>query len=198
MSPYEYATPNSQLIISIGLERRIEGGYFKETGRSKNVVASPFAGGQDRLVMTAIYYLLTTDEPRGYFHRNKSETIYLHHQGRAEYTLMTPRPASGGSRWTPQVTQSVIGNDYAHGELRHLFVSGNIWKLSRIPAGDLATAKTDDERDRIGCFVTEVIAPGFHWEDHEWMTMKELRQLFRNSPNAEEEITKYAGYIRPE
>ncbi|KAG8987157.1 hypothetical protein FRB94_002583 [Tulasnella sp. JGI-2019a] len=200
MASYDYTTPNSQLIANIGLQRHPEGGYFKETDRSKDTVPSPFADGQARPVMTTIYYLLTPEEPRGYFHRNKSETMHIHHQGRAEYTLLSSRPASiaSGERWTPEITRRVMGTDQTGGELRQLFVGGDIWKMSRIPAEDLATAKSREDREKVGCLITEVVAPGFHWEDHDWMTMKVLRELFQGSPNAEEETMKYAGYIRPE
>ena len=62
-----------------------------------------------RSLATTIYYLLTFDDPDGVFHMNKSvvrkiywssinitmkkcdvQTMHVLHQGRAEYTLITP------------------------------------------------------------------------------------------------------------
>ena len=63
--------------------------------------------GQLRPLATSIYYLLTCDASQGVFHMNKSavrgpcrrarpvltrapQTMHVHHQGRAEYTLIHP------------------------------------------------------------------------------------------------------------
>jgi len=161
------------------------------------MLQSPFADGRERPVMTTIFYLLTPDEPKGYFLRNKSHTMHVHHQGRVEYTLINPRPSGVGADWAPEVTKYVMGADHGKGELRQFFVGSGVWKMSQLPAQDLAAAEAS-ARERTGCLITEVVSPGFVWEDHEWMTMDILKDLFRDSPNAKEEIARFAPYVRPD
>jgi hypothetical protein len=50
------------------------------------------------------------------------------------------------------------------GELRMLLVGSGVWKRSRILPEDRDLAKSIQDRDKIGCLITEVVVPGFHWE----------------------------------
>lgn len=34
------------------------------------------------------------------------------------------------------------------------------------------------QRDRTGCLITEVVFPGFHWEDHRYLGQDELEGLW--------------------
>ncbi|KAG8901499.1 hypothetical protein FRB99_005275 [Tulasnella sp. 403] len=179
MALYDYTSTNTQLIKDLALEHHIEG------------------DGQTRPIATTIYYLLTADDPRGFIHRNKSHTMHVHHQGRSEYTLISARPQGAGEDWVPNVTTRVMGPYPAQGETRQLFVEGGVWKMSRIPEADLAFA-TSGDGEKVGCLISEVVAPGFVWDDHEWMTMDVLRDLFKNAPDAEAQIKRYSVYINPE
>jgi len=196
MALYEYTSTNSELVSGLGLTRHIEGGYFKETHRCEDLVASPLADGHPRPISTTIYYLLTADEPRGYFHRNKSHTMHVLHQGRSRYCLISPRPSNPApGSWKPAVTYSVMGADSLKGEDRQLFVAGDVWKMSGIPEEDLAASGVDKEK--VGCLITEVVTPGFVWEDHEWMTMGDLQDIFEEVPGGDAEVAKFARFIRP-
>ncbi|KAG8952822.1 hypothetical protein FRC04_003747 [Tulasnella sp. 424] len=189
---YDYTTPNSQLVKDLKLEKHIEGGYFAETQRDEEVVSSPLAGGAPRPISTTIYYLLTTEEPRGYFHRNKSHTMHVLHQGRSRYTLIAPNHSGG-----PSVSYTTMGADVSVGERRQLFVGSNVWKMSRIPEEDLAFATKNGVEESVGCLITEVVSPGFVWEDHEWMTMKDLEELFEGVEGGREKMKEFVNYIRP-
>nr|VFK44158.1 MAG: Cupin superfamily (DUF985) [Candidatus Kentron sp. SD]VFK49546.1 MAG: Cupin superfamily (DUF985) [Candidatus Kentron sp. SD] len=68
------------IIESLGLERHREGGYFSETYRSTQQVETDRPGG-NRSLMTAIYYMLTDDNPILYFHVNLSDAIHFFHGG---------------------------------------------------------------------------------------------------------------------
>ncbi|KAJ7040813.1 RmlC-like cupin domain-containing protein [Mycena alexandri] len=155
------------LVKQLGLQRHPEGGYYVETDRQKDVVRTPFVEGvPPRALATSIYYLLARDSPHGYFHMNKSVTYHVHHQGRAEYTLITPR-AGGGA---PLIERHIIGSDVENGESRLLIVG---------TGGDV-----QDKAGKAGCLITEVVVPGFHWEDHAFMTKKVFRELMGEGEEA--------------
>ena len=111
------------------------------------------------------------------------------HQGRAEYTLITPVP--GGP---PKVEVKVMGT--GPGEHRQLLVGTNIWKKSRILPEDMALWKSDQDKDRIGCLITEVVCPGFHWEDHKFMSKRHLEDLFKDVEGGEKFIAEFEKYIK--
>jgi len=112
--------------------------------------------------------------------------MHVLHQGRSEYVLLTPGAT---------VTYQVMGADISKGETRQLFVAGGVWKKSGIPREDLASG---GDREKIGCLITEVVTPGFVWEDHEWMTFEHLREIFKNAPDGKEQIAKYTEFINPD
>jgi len=182
-----YASSNSELIAQLQLLKHPEGGYFVETDRQTSEIPSPFAEHSPRSLSTAIYYLLTFDDPDGVFHMNKSVTYHVLHQGRTEYTLIIP-----GS--PPTIETKIMGTN--DGELRQLLVGTGIWKRSRILPEDRALAKTPTDQDKIGCLITEVVVPGFHWEDHEFLTKEKLDFLFKGVPGGEEKIKRFEPFVR--
>jgi len=179
-----YVIPNSVLIASLGLSRHPEGGYFAETDRQSEMIPSPFAGNAPRSLATSIYYLLTPDERNGVFHMNKSATMHVHHQGRAEYILITPSSP-------PRIERKIIGPNIHAGEVLQLLVPSGVWKMSRLLPADLESADSPDTRDHTGCLITEVVFPGFAWEDHGFLTKAELESLM-GGPEAEE----WVEYVR--
>ncbi|GAA5928251.1 hypothetical protein JCM1841_001752 [Sporobolomyces salmonicolor] len=179
MAPYAYPESNSSLISSLALQPHPEGGYYAETVRAEETTPSPFADGAERSLATEIYYLLTPDSPGGKMHMNKSLTFHLHHQGRARYTLVKPTPS--GSSEPPEIKHVVMGTDSAKGEVRQLLVEGGWWKASEIPEDDLEGA----EKDAVGCLISEVVVPGFHWQDHAFLTEQGLIDLFHGDASSE-------------
>lgn len=65
------------LVKALGLRPHPEGGYFSETYRSPQVVST--ARGE-RQLMTAIYFLLTSENPSK-FHRIQSDELWFFHEG---------------------------------------------------------------------------------------------------------------------
>jgi len=189
---YSYATPNAELIEKLNLQKHPEGGYFVETGRWSEIVASPFSGMAERPLGTTIYYLLTPDRPMGTIHRNKSNTMHIHHQGRAKYTIIYP-PSATNPR--VRVETVVMGTDVSKGETLQLLV-GNAWKMSMIPEEDLTALENGRvSPESVGCLITEVVVPGFVWEDHEFLTLEGLKQLFANEPDGEDQIEKFKNHV---
>ncbi|KAI1798322.1 RmlC-like cupin domain-containing protein [Ganoderma leucocontextum] len=139
-----YTIPNSVLIKQLRLVQHTEGGFFAETDRQEEQVSSPFADKALRPLAPSIYYLLTPDEPNGVFHMNKSATMHVLHQGRAEYTLITPGTP-------PKVERKVMGSNIHSGEVLQLLVPTGVWKMSRLLSEDReAAASKEDGKERYG------------------------------------------------
>lgn len=154
-----------------------------ETDRQSDEIPSPFADGALRSLATTIYYLLTPDQPNGVFHMNKSATMHVLHQGRAQYTLITPGNP-------PRLEHKVMGSNISAGEVLQLLVSSGVWKMSRLLPEDVSSADADPER--VGCLITEVVFPGFAWEDHGFLTREDLAKLYSGAPGGEE----WAAYVK--
>ncbi|KAH9896751.1 RmlC-like cupin domain-containing protein [Cubamyces lactineus] len=180
-----YTIPNSVLKKELRLIRHPEGDYFAETDRQTEQVPSPFADGALRSIATTIYYLLTPDEPNGVFHMNKSATMHVLHQGRAEYTLITP-----GS--PPKIEKKIMGPNVHAGESLQLLVPTGVWKMSKLLPEDLSTASESSSQDRWGCLITEVVFPGFSWEDHAFLTRKAFEDLWGDAvPPEAQDLAQY-------
>jgi predicted cupin superfamily sugar epimerase len=117
------------------------------------------------------------------------QTYHVLHQGRVEYTLIHPDSP-------PRIEKVVMGTDVAAGEQRQLLVGTGVWKMSQIPPKDLSSANTDTEKNSIGCLITEVVVPGFHWEDHQYLTKAGLRDLFRDDPSSAGLLEHLLSYVK--
>lgn len=80
----------------------------------------------------------------------------------------------------------IIGPNIRAGETLQLLVPSGVWKMSRLLADDLATATDSAQRDRVGCLITEVVFPGFAWEDHAFLTLADLENVFGGSDGGRE------------
>lgn len=80
----------------------------------------------------------------------------------------------------------VIGSNIQAGETLQLLVPSGVWKMSRLLADDLAAAEDPTRRDRVGCLITEVVFPGFAWEDHAFLSRAELEKVLGGSAAAGE------------
>jgi hypothetical protein len=89
-----------------------------------------------------------------------------------------------------------MGTNIKAGEQRQLFVGTGVWKMSKIPPEDLEAAKTQDEKDHTCCLITEVVTPGFHWEDHKFLTLEGLQELFGDGEDREEKVKEIAPFLK--
>ncbi|KAL0060101.1 hypothetical protein AAF712_013118 [Marasmius tenuissimus] len=192
-------TPTDTLIQQLGLQSHPAGGYFLETDRRKTEIGTPFRPDAPlRALATTIYYLLTKDSPTvrksSPDHNDTacvcvstprdSQAYHMHHQGRMEYTLITP-----GS--PPKIETKVLGPDTSKGESRMIVVDPEVWKFARLLPEDLA----DEERAKEGCLMTMLLVPGFSLEDHEFMTPESLKALFDGVEGGEEWIRKFSDHV---
>jgi uncharacterized protein len=89
-----------------------------------------------------------------------------------------------------------MGTDSAAGETRMLFVGSGVWKMSRLLSEDRDRAKTQDEKDRTNCLITEVVVPGFHWQDHKYLTLNELKEIFGTTDGGEKHIEELTPFVK--
>lgn len=90
-----------------------------------------------------------------------------------------------------------MGTDTSAGETRLLLVGTGVWKMSRLlPVDRELAGKSADAADHVGCLITEVVVPGFHWEDHQFLTLKGLEDLFKDVPGGEAQVEKLKGNLK--
>lgn len=146
-----------QVIEILGLERHVEGGYFKRTFEASHRPKIDFGDGP-RFTMTSIYYMLTDTSPIGHWHLNKSDIIHYYHLGGAmTYFLIEP----DGS-----VKTVVLGPDILQGQQLQFTVKGGTWKASTL------------NPDATYGLLSEAVAPGFEYTDMSLGTEEVLLQLF--------------------
>ena len=132
----------------------LEGGFFSRTYESELRVN---LHGEQRLMATSIYYLLTDDSPIGYMHRNTSDIVHYYHGGSSiKYTIITPQ---GG------ISTAILGNNLEQGERPQLTVKGQHWKIATLQGGECG-------------LLSEVVVPGFEYRDNEIATREQIAQLF--------------------
>lgn len=144
-----------QLIRTLQLEPHVEGGYFRRTySADAAIVVGP---GEERPILSSIYYLLTDDSPVGYFHRNRSDIVHYWHCGDAlTYHLIDP---NGHYRAVE------LGPDIADGQLLQLTVPGGVWKATALKSGQFG-------------LLSEAVAPGFDYADMELASEARLQAAF--------------------
>ncbi|MFE9016694.1 cupin domain-containing protein [Streptomyces cyaneofuscatus] len=161
-----------QWIEALGLEKHVEGGYFRRTFQAdhRSRITTP-AG--ERYTLTSIHYLLTSRSPVGHWHLNQSDILHFHHHGEAiTYHLLYP----DGSHHT-----AVLGQDPHRGQLLTLAVPGGVWKASHLTRGDYG-------------LISEAVAPGFDYAD---MTLAQEDDLLRQFPEQADLIRRYCRPAAP-
>lgn len=63
--------------------------------------------------------------------------------------------------------------------------------MSRLLDEDLSKAVTEEERERVNCLITEVVVPGFTWEDHQFLTEAVLVDLLDGDEQKMEKLREY-------
>jgi uncharacterized protein len=154
------------LIQQLSLVEHIEGGYFTETHRSKETLSTN-REGQNRSLLTSIYYLLTDDRPIDRFHRNQSDIMHYFHCGSAITYLLLER--SG------KLTKVKLGLNFAQGEVAQLLVPGGLWKAAVLEEGEFG-------------LIGEAVTPGFDYRDMEIATASHFQASF---PDLWTELASY-------
>ncbi|HMG91455.1 MAG TPA: cupin domain-containing protein [Chryseolinea sp.] len=155
-------------IEHLRLQQHPEGGYYRETYRSReeisvNDLANNFKGW--RSASTAIYFLLTQKD-RSLFHRIKSDELWHFHYGGPLNIYVL------GERGLIKYT---LGPDVENGESLQVAIPANHWFGA-------ATAQ-----NATYTLASCTVAPGFDFQDFEMAERKDLLTAF---PKYEEIIIK--------
>ena len=140
----------ASLVEALRLKPHPEGGFYRETYRSKKTLDSKALGEEyagDRAVVTAILFLLPTGA-RSALHRVRSDEVWMHHQG--DPVRLGIRAEIGG-----EVSREVQLGQGPNDEFQAV-VEGGLWQEATALPGPAGYAL-------VGC----VVAPGFDFEDFE-------------------------------
>ena len=152
-------------INSLGLEPHPEGGFFKETYRSKAM--EKFTDTMAvRNISTGIYFLLTYDSFSA-FHRIKSDEMWHFYAGNSISVFVIH---SNGV-----LEEIKLGLDLENGEQPQAVVPAGAWFASRVG--------TKGGYGLVGC----TVAPGFDFEDFQLAHRESLVQRY---PQHEQIITE--------
>jgi uncharacterized protein len=159
-------------IDRLQLRRHPEGGWFRETYRSDEVVsraALPHRFDGDRAFSTAIYFLVEGEDFSA-LHGIKQDEIFHFYDGSA---LTLHVIDSAGNYATVK-----LGRDLAAGEL----------PLAVMAAGSLFGATVNDPRSYalVGC----TVAPGFDFADFSMPSREELCRQFPQHRQIVERLTR--------
>lgn len=142
-----------QIIISLGLEPHIEGGYFKRT------YVAPLQIDTDvgtRQLLSSIYYLLTSQARIGHWHKNRSDIMHYFHAGSPlSYYLINPEG---------ELTHHTLSNDLNQG-LPQLLVPGGYWKATVLEEGEYG-------------LLSEAVTPSFDFQDMQLAGADVLMSLY--------------------
>ena len=153
-----------ELIETLDLAPHPEGGFFKETFRSKIVLSGmPWLPREvPRSASTAIYFLL----PAGAFssfHRVMSDEVWHHYAGDPVVLHTLESPSDAGARSIHEEVR--LGSDVREGQRPQHVVRGGVWQ---------AAAATGDRYALCGC----TVAPGFDFADFVMPGRDELCAMF--------------------
>ena len=153
---------------TLGLAPHPERGFFVETYRAPLLLdAGALPHGAARHASTAIYFLLTRDEPATYLHRLRSDELFHLYEGGPLDVLILP---PDGRVDTPR-----LGRDLRAGERPQVVIPAGTWFGTEL-ASEAAYVL-------FGC----TVAPGFDFADFE---LAEGPELAARYPAAAERIAR--------
>ena len=149
-----------QLIQQFNLQPHPEGGWYKETYKSTEllpVAALPQRFTGNRSFSTAIYFLLEQGNFSA-FHKIKSDECWHFYAGEPLAVYIINQQGA--------LNIIELGNDINKGHVFQYVVPANCWFASR-PAAESNF-----------CFVGCTVAPGFDFEDFDLADVDELSKLY--------------------
>lgn len=151
-----------ELIETLGLVPHPERGFYAETYRAAQRVGTPRG---ERAAATAIYFLVSAEQPITYLHRLASDEVFhLYEGGPLEVLRLSPDGSSD---------VATLGLDLASGQRPQWVMTRGTWFGTELAAGAPFCL--------IGCSV----APGFEFADFE---LADAAALARRYPAQRERI----------
>ncbi len=152
----------NKIIQSLNLQPHPEGGYYKETYRSKGHVDSdslPQNIDGDRNYSTSIYYLLCSND-FSVFHRIKQDEVWHFYKGSSITIHMLTK--------TGAYKKQVVGNNISKEEQPQFVVEAGDWFA--------VTVNESDTYSLLGC----TVSPGFDFADFELANKEEMLDQYPN------------------
>lgn len=154
-------------IKKLQLENHPEGGYFKETYRSSEIVLN--RNGKERSASTGIYFLMTSENFSA-FHKIESDEMWHFYDG-APLSVYIILPDG-------ELEILKIGKDLEKGEQLQAVVPAGCWFASRVDELNAFSL--------VGC----TVAPGFDFEDFVLAERQELVDEFPQHAQLIKELTR--------
>lgn len=159
-------SPADAIIRRLGLQPHPERGYFLETYRAASAVTSVTHNGA-RSASTAIYFMVTAEQPSTYLHRLLSDEVFhLYDGGPLEILRLYP-----DGRWDV----ARLGMKLDDGERPQIVIPAGTWFGTELVAG------------ASHCLVGCTVAPGFEFKDFELAEGPELETRY---PDAADRIRR--------
>lgn len=156
LCPLPSAPRARELAERLGLAPHPERGWYRETYRAPLLVDG-LPHGAPRAASTAIYFLLTADQPASYLHRLKSDELFHLYEGGPLDVLLLGADEARVAR---------LGTDLSAGERPQLVIPAGTWFGTELSAGVAHVL--------FGC----TVAPGFDFADFELAEGPELARRF--------------------
>ncbi len=158
-------------IKQLNLVQHPEGGYYRETYRSDDIIKPPARFNGPRSASTAIYYLLD-DTSISAFHKISSDEIWHFYDGDA-LTIYVINPQG-------QLTSYNLGHPLHHKDTAQLqiCIKANQWFAAKV--------KSPGQFTLIGC----TVAPGFDFTDFELADRKRLLTQYPQHQDIITQLTK--------
>src|SRR5688572_23363632 len=153
-----------ELVDRLGLVPHPERGFYAETHRARQRVATPRG---ERAAATAIYFLVSAEQPITFLHRLASDEVFhLYEGGPLSVLRLFPDGSSD---------VATLGLDLASGQRPQLVLSQGTWFGTELAPGAAFCL--------IGC----TVAPGFEFSDFE---LADAAELIRRYPAQHERIRR--------
>jgi predicted cupin superfamily sugar epimerase len=146
-----------EIIKQLGLEPHPERGYYRQTYRASLDVHSD-AHGAVRAASTAIYFLVTAEEPVTYLHRLRSDEIFHYYDGGPLEILRL----FGDGTWDI----APLGMNLDAGERPQVMIPAGTWFGTALAPG------------ASHCLAGCTVAPGFEFVDFELAEGPELASRY--------------------
>ena len=163
----------SELISHFDLTAHPEGGYFKETYRSKGEILEKNLGNHytgNRNYCTSIYFLLTSNKFSA-FHKINQDEIWHFYTGT---TLKLHQISPEG-----KYSFVMIGNDFINGEIAQYTVPAHHYFAAEV--------LQKESFSFVGC----TVSPGFDFRDFVLPSCAELTKEFPNQSKIIEALTHH-------
>jgi predicted cupin superfamily sugar epimerase len=149
-----------KIIQTLQLKPHPEGGYFRETYRSRGEIGRESLGADytgKRNYSTCIYYLLTS-EAFSAFHRIIQDEIWHFYDGSPVYLhMISPQGAC---------SKVIIGRNIGEGQIPQYIIPGGTWFAANVV--------NSNDYSLLGC----TVSPGFDFADFELGSHAELLNMF--------------------